>query len=172
MPKAMSPSPPPRVWSPRRARWLLGFFPPLLFSRIRILEISPDFQLARIQVRRSFLTRNLNGTTFGGTLFSAADPIHAILYWQILARRGLAVQTWLKSARIDYLRPARTHVVLEARVRDGDIEAALVALEAEGKFVHTHTLEVRDDGGVLCAQVEVDVYVRLLGQGHRSLSGF
>ena len=136
-----------------------------------MLELQPDFQLARVQVRRSLLTRNLNGTTFGGSLFSAADPIHGVLYWQLLARRGLAVQTWLKGARIEYLRPAHTSVELEARITNEELEAAVEALEQRGKFVHTHTLEAHDRGGTLCARFQVEVYGRLLDREGLTTSG-
>ena len=68
-------------------RWMLNLWPPFLFQGIRVLDIENDFLSARIRVRRSILTRNLMGTTFGGALASAADPFYPILYWR-----------WLKSA--------------------------------------------------------------------------
>lgn len=96
----------PRRWSPRGTRWLLSLYPPFLFQGIRVVELDPRFSYCRLRVARSWLTRNLYGTTFGGTIFSAADPIHAVLYWQRFARRGERVQTWLRSATIRYMRAA------------------------------------------------------------------
>lgn len=111
----------PRVLSESRLKWSLNFFPPWLVQGIRVVEVGPGFRRCRVRVRRSFLTGNLSGTTFGGTIFSAADPVHAVMYWQILAHRGLRVQAWLRSASIRHLRPAATALTLDFVLTDADV---------------------------------------------------
>lgn len=144
-----------------QGKWLLSLYPTLLFSRIRITRVGPGFRTCTVRIARSLITRNLNGTTFGGTIFSAADPFFAVMYWQILARRGVRVQTWLKSARIEYLRPAATALTLEFALTDEDIARAVRQLEHEGRFVRSHSVEAIDRHGDTCAVIETEVYLRL-----------
>ena len=69
-------------------RFVLNAYPPFVLNRIRITSIAEGYRACRVKIKRSFLNRNMNGTTFGGALFSAADPFYAILYWQIFERKG------------------------------------------------------------------------------------
>jgi len=156
----------------RQGRWLLNLYPPLLVQRIRIVEIAPGFTACRVRVAKSVLTRNLFGTTFGGTIFAAADPIHAILYWQVFARRGRSVQAWLKSARIEYRKPAATALTLAFALGERDIADAESALDRDGSFVRTFRTEALDTQGRVCAVVETEVYLRLPRGGQREVSAF
>ncbi len=148
----------PRVLSTRSVRWLLNLYPPFLFQGVRVREITPDFLSARLEVKRSLLTRNLNGTTFGGAIFAAADPIHSMLYWQLFARRGERVRVWLAGARIEYRRPARSRLTLDVKLDAEDVELALEELRDKGRTRRTHGLEAVDEAGELCARIEVDVW--------------
>ena len=161
-----------RVISRRRAKWRLSLYPPLFFSRIRVLEFGPGFRSCKIRVARSVLTRNLQGTTFGGTIFSAADPFYALLYWQIFARRGESVQAWLRSARIRYLKPAATGLTLDFRLSDDDIQQAIEALDGEGRFVRTFRVLAVDDNGESCAEIETEVYLRRTRPDQAEVSAF
>jgi acyl-coenzyme A thioesterase PaaI-like protein len=151
----------PRVLSERRGKLLLNLFPPFLFNRIRVLEIRDGFRRCRVRVRPSRLTRNLQGTTFGGTIFSAADPFHALLYWQVLAHRGLRVQAWLKSARIEYRRPAASALTFDFALTEADILEAEERLGRDGRFSKVHRTEAIDEEGRVCAVVDTEVYLRL-----------
>ena len=158
--------------SERRGRWLLNLYPPLLCQRIRIVEIAPGFTACRVRVARSVLTRNLFGTTFGGTIFSAADPIHAVLYWQVFARRGMSIQAWLKSARVEYKKPAATALTLDFTLAGRDVTDALAALAQDGHFVRTFRTEAIDAHGEVCAVIETDVYLRLPRGAQKEVSAF
>ena len=143
---------------------MLNLYPPLLAQRIRVVDIAPGFRSCRVRVAKSVLTRNLFGTTFGGTIFAAADPIHAILYWQVFARRGLAIQAWLKSARIEYRKPAASALTLAFVLSDADVVDAEEALEREGRFARTFRVEAIDREGQICAVVECEVVLRSAGR--------
>jgi acyl-coenzyme A thioesterase PaaI-like protein len=151
---------------------MLNWFPPLLFQRIRVEEISEDFRYCRIRVRKSWLTRNLHGATFGGTIFSGADPAFAVMFWQVFARRGESVQAWLKSARIEYLRPAWSSLVYEYRISEEEVEGMARELEERGTGLVEHVLEAVDEGGVVCARVVTVTYLRRLREGQREASGY
>ena len=59
--------------SARKIHWMLNLWPPFLFQGVRVREIDPEFRFAEVVVRKSILTRNIMGTTFGGALMAAAD---------------------------------------------------------------------------------------------------
>jgi acyl-coenzyme A thioesterase PaaI-like protein len=162
----------PWILSERKGWWILNLFPPLLFNRIRVVKIEPGFRACTVRVARSLLTRNLHGTTFGGTIFSAADPYYAVMYWQVLARRGYRVQAWLKRAGIDYHRPAETALTLEFRLSDDEIAEAVAALDGAGRHRKRHVIEALDREGRVCATVETEVYLRLPGATQKEVSAF
>ena len=151
----------PRVLSERYGRLLLNLFPPFIFNRIRIVSVGDGFRSCSVRVRPSLLTRNLNGTIFGGAIFSAADPFYAVMFWQIFARQDMRVQTWLKSASIEYLRPAAVDLTLEFALTDEDIEDAKTTLERDGRYTRTFAVAALDPKGKVCARMTNEVYLRL-----------
>lgn len=162
----------PRALSPRQLKWLLNLFPPWLLQGIRIVTISPDLRRATVRVRRGLLTGNLNGSTFGGTVFAAFDPVCAILYWQILAHRGVRVQAWLRGASIRYVRPAKSALTLVFEIGEQDVEDALAALRAGGRFTRSHHVIATDAAGEICAEADTEVYLRLPREGQMEVSAF
>ncbi len=168
----MNPDHPPRTLPVRRIRWMLNLFPPLLFNRIRVVALSDDFLDCTVRVSRSLLTRNLQGSTFGGTIFSSADPFYAVMYWQALAHRGTHVQAWLRSSSIRYLKPAKTALTLRFTLTEEDIREALRALEQQGHFAKQHRVEIMDSFDIVCAVADTEVYLRTPRSGQREAGGF
>ena len=162
----------PRVWSERWFRLVLNFYPPFLFGRTRVLSVGRDFRSCTVRVRPSFLTRNLQGSIFGGTIFSAADPFHALLYWQVFAHRGLRVQAWLKSARIEYRRPASSDLTFVFELSEDDVDQAQIALDHDGRFAKVFKTEAIDRGGQVCAEIHTEVYLRRPREEQKDTSGF
>jgi acyl-coenzyme A thioesterase PaaI-like protein len=153
-------------------RWMLNWFPPLLFQRIKVLSISDDFLHVHMCARKSIWNRNLNGTIFGGTISTAADPVFPVMYWQALEHRGLPLQTWLMAANARFLKPGATHLDFHFRLSEDDIDSAEEELERRGKAVRTHVAQALDHSGEVCAEFELVSYMRLLRAGDKDLSGF
>lgn len=162
----------PRPLSRWQIKWMLNLYPPWLFQGIRIVEIDREFTRCTVRVARSLRTRNLNGTTFGGTIFAAADPIYALMFWQLFARRGERLRVWLKSAQIRYLRPARTALTLEFVLPDASLERAAAALDQDGRFTDSYQTEAVDREGQVCAVVDTTVYLRRPERNQPDLSAF
>ena len=162
----------PRVLSERQGRWLLNLFPPLFFQRIRVVEFAQGYRSCRVRIRRSLLTRNLNGSLFGGTIFSAADPIYAVMYWQIFARLGERVQAWFKSASIRYVKPAASDLTLEFLLPDREVDQARAALDRDGRFARAYRTEAVDRDGEVCAVIDTEVYLRRPREGQKETSAF
>jgi hypothetical protein len=114
----------------------------------------------------------MNGTIFGGALFSASDPFYAILYWQIFERKGYKVQTWLKSAEIYYMRPADQDLFLEFSLTEDQLNQAEQELNSIGKYKFIHEVKYKSKEGDVYVLAKTEVYIRLTKAQQKPLSGF
>ncbi|WP_256005947.1 DUF4442 domain-containing protein [Pedobacter deserti] len=156
------------IVSERTLKWGLSLYPPMLFQRIWIRNFHKGFRGVDVKISRSIINRNYNGSIFGGTIYSATDPFYAILFDQLLQRRGFKVRVWLKSASIQYLKPGRSNLYFTIKVSDEMLEEAVQALSTQGKFIRAYPIEVCNSEGELCASVINEVYIRNLHQGEIS----
>ena len=143
----------------------MRFYPPLLFQRIWVKKFHKDFRGVEVKIFKSLFNKNYNNSIFGGTIFSASDPFYALLFDQILLRKGYKIRVWLKSAQISYLKPGRSNLYFKVLLTDQDIAEAEAALNTIGKFVKAFTIEITSGDGSICATVVNEVYVRNLYKG-------
>lgn len=143
----------------------MRLYPPLFFQRIWVQHFGKDFRSVQVKIDKSFLNKNYNGSIFGGTIFAASDPFHALLFDQILQRKGFKIRVWLKSGEIKYLKPARSNLYINIVISDEDISEAETALKTIGKFVKTFSIEMYNAEGDLCVSVKNEIYIRNLYTG-------
>ena len=141
-------------------QFVLNIFPPLLFNRIVLKEISDDFMQMRVVIRRALFNINFHKTIFGGTIFSACDPYFPTMYYHIFAKKNRKLIIWLKSAEIQYLRPADTSLKLHFIITKEDILLAEKTLDEKGKFEIWHDVEAVSKKGIVCAKAKMLVYLR------------
>lgn len=139
----------------------MNLYPPMLFNRIRVVYISPDYHRVKVRVKKSLLNRNIQRSIFGGTIFSAADPFHAMMYWQIMRLEGLPCEAWLKSAEIRYLKPAHSNLDIEFVIEKHEVELLRQQLQASGKAEMTHQSEILNKQKEVVALVKSTVSLRL-----------
>ena len=144
----------------RILRFVLNIFPPLLFNRIVLKEISDDFLKMKVVIRKSILNMNFHRTIFGGSIFSACDPYFPTMYYHIFANKNRKLIIWLKSAEIKYLKPADSTLKLHFKITKDEIQLAEEALNEKGKFEIWHTIEAINKKGVVCARAKMQVYLR------------
>ena len=140
-------------------QFVLNIFPPLLFNRIVLKEISDDFMQMRVVIRRALFNINFHKTIFGGTIFSACDPYFPTMYYHIFAKKNRKLIIWLKSAEIQYLRPADTSLKLHFIITKEDILLAEKTLDEKGKFEIWHNVEAINKKGIVCAKAKMLVYL-------------
>ena len=141
-------------------QFVLNIFPPLLFNRIVLKEISDDFMQMRVVIRKALFNINFHKTIFGGTIFSACDPYFPTMYYHIFAKKNRKLIIWLKSAEIQYLRPADTSLKLHFIITKEDILLAEKTLDKEGKFEIWHDVEAISKKGIVCAKAKMLIYLR------------
>lgn len=146
----------------RGLTWMMRLYPPMLFQRIWVQKVHPDFRGIDVKINRTVFTTNLGKAIFGGTIFSASDPFCALLLGQILRRKGYRITVWLKSAQIQYLKPARSDCYFSFVLREETIGEAVVALEESGKYIKTFFIEIKNKSGDTIASVLNEVYIRNL----------
>lgn len=149
--------------SPISLKWILRLYPPFFFQRIWVKRIYPDFKGIDVKIYKSFLNINTNKTVFGGTIFSSLDPIYPILLDQAFKAKGMKnTVAWLKSAKIDYLKPGRTNLHFSILLKEEEINEAYQIIQENGKIVKTFTTEIFDNKGIKCAVCQNEIYIRNL----------
>jgi acyl-coenzyme A thioesterase PaaI-like protein len=141
-------------------KFILNIFPPLLFNRIVLKEISDDFLEMRVVLRRALFNMNFHKTIFGGSIFSACDPYFPTMYYHIFANKGRKLIIWLKSAEIQYLKPADSTLKLHFKITEEDILIVEEKLDKEGKVEIWHTVNAINKKEIVCAKARMQVYLR------------
>lgn len=143
-------------------KWVMRLYPPMFFQRIWVKKIHTDFKGIDVKINRSLFTTNFGKSIFGGTIFSATDPFYALLFGQLMKRKGFRVTVWLKSAQIQYLKPARTNLYFSIQITEEMITEVETALRQNGKFVKAYPIDIFDSSGQRCAYAINEVYIRNL----------
>jgi acyl-coenzyme A thioesterase PaaI-like protein len=122
----------------------------------RISDVSEDLMYVKIKIPLSIKNRNFVGTIFGGSLFSATDPIYMIQLMKIL---GDNYVVWDKNASIKYKRPARETVFAEFIFSEEDIQLVKTKVLENGEFDLVKTLNIVDKNNSIIAEVSKTMYV-------------
>jgi acyl-coenzyme A thioesterase PaaI-like protein len=138
------------------SRWI-NFWPPFLGMGIRIQRIAPDMKGVDVEMNLHFWNANYVGTQFGGSLFAMTDPFYMLMLMSNLGRDYIV---WDKAATIRYRRPGKGTVRAEFRLSDSQIDDVREKLKTLPKYEPVFTVEVKDQAGVVIAEVEKVIHVR------------
>ena len=133
-------------WSPMYSR-----------STGRITEVSDDLRQVKIKIPLTWKNRNYANSIYGGSLFSAVDPIPMV---QLLNIIGEDYVVWDKYAEISFRRPAKETVYGEFTYTEKELQEIKdrVAKENEIEIVKTTVLTNEDRSTVFC-EVKKTVYI-------------
>ncbi|MBV9127649.1 MAG: DUF4442 domain-containing protein [Verrucomicrobia bacterium] len=147
----------PESWKTRLLRWKFNFYPAYRRSGARVTYIDASLLEVRIRLPLNRATRNLNGTIYGGSIYAAVDPLHAIM---LVTRLGSGYQVWTKEARVQFKRQGRTELTATAALREEELHAVRAEIDAAGKAERTYPIDLRDREGHVCASCEILVHFR------------
>jgi acyl-coenzyme A thioesterase PaaI-like protein len=143
--------------------WL---FPAYRGTGARITYIADDWREVRVALPLSRRTRNYVGTIFGGSMYGAVDPVYMVMLIKAL---GPKYVVWDKSATIRFRRPGRSTLHATFTLGDAELEEIRAALEHERAVDRTWLIELRDADGLVHAEVEKVIHIRLRSpRGDRS----
>src|SRR5579864_3469155 len=143
--------------SPAHLRRLVNFWPPFLGAGIRIQRIAADMKAVDVEMKLHFWNANYVGTHFGGSLFAMTDPFYMLM---LMANLGRDYIVWDKAASIRYRKPGKGTVRAEFRLTDAQIEDIREKLKTLPKYEPVFRVEVKDEQGVVIAEVERLLHVR------------
>jgi len=138
-------------------RRLVNFWPPFLGAGIRVRHIAPDMKSIDVEMKLRFWNANYVGTHFGGSLFAMTDPFYMLM---LMANLGREYIVWDKAASIRYKKPGKGTVRAEFRLADSQIEDIREKLNTLPKYEPVFSVEVKDEAGVVIAEVEKLLHVR------------
>jgi Domain of unknown function (DUF4442) len=137
-------------------RWI-NLWPPLFGAGIRVMHIAPDMKAVDVEMKLRFWNANYVGTHFGGSLFAMTDPFYMLM---LMANLGRDYVVWDKAATIRYKKPGRGTVRAEFRLSDSQIDDIREKLKAISKYEPVFLVEVKDETGVVIAEIEKMLHVR------------
>jgi hypothetical protein len=142
--------------SPALRRWI-NLWPPFLGAGIRVKHIAPDMKAVDVEMKLRWWNANYVGTHFGGSLFAITDAFYMLM---LMANLGRDYIVWDKAASIRYRQPGRGTVRVEFRLTDAQVDDIREKLRMLPKYEPVFQVEVKDEAGVVIAEVEKLLYVR------------
>ncbi len=123
----------------------------------RITFVSEDLMTVTMKLPISYKNRNYVNTIFGGSMFSAADPIPMV---QLMNLLGSDYVVWDKSAEVFFKRPAKETLYAEFQYTLEELEEikAKVTQQNELEIVKTTNLTNKDQSKIFC-QVKKTIYI-------------
>ena len=134
-----------------------NFWPPLFFSGIKIVKISPDFKYIKVRLKLRFWNANYVGTAFGGSIFAMTDAFYMVMLMKNLGPRYIV---WDKAAEIRYVKPGKTDVLAEFVITDEEIDNIKELLKDSDKMDWIKPVQVIDKEGQLIADVKRIIYIK------------
>lgn len=137
-------------------RWV-NLWPPFLGAGIRVKHIAPDMKAVDVEMKLRWWNANYVGTHFGGSLFAITDAFYMLM---LMANLGGDYIVWDKAASIRYRKPGRGTVRAEFRLTDAQIDDIREKLKTLPKYEPVFRVDVKDESGIVIAEVEKLLYVR------------
>ncbi len=141
----------------RFLRWKFNWFPSYRGSGARITYIDATRREVRLLLPLNRRTRNLNGTIYGGSIYAAVDPIHAVMLAQVLGPADHVV--WTKEAHVRFRRQARTALTARFVLTPEEVEGVRADLARASKAERWFPVELHDADGHVCATCDILVHI-------------
>lgn len=122
----------------------------------RVVHISKDLKEVKIKIPLSYKNKNYVGAIFGGSMYSAVDPIYMTQLMQIL---GDDYVVWDKSATIHYKRPAKEQIFCDFKFTDAEIEAIKKRVQNENEITIEKTTHLKNTEDIVFAEVIKILYI-------------
>lgn len=144
-----------RTWLQRFA---FNFYPCYRRTGARLTYIADNHGEVRVKLPLDWRTRGYWGTTFGGSMYGAIDPVLLVM----LARRlGPDYIVWDKAATIEFKKPGRSTLYACFRIEDAEIEELRRLLEQEPRIERTYSIDLTDSAGTVHAAFTKTLHMRV-----------
>jgi acyl-coenzyme A thioesterase PaaI-like protein len=141
----------------RLLRLAFNFYPCYRRTGARLTYVADDYSEVRVKLPLNWRTRGYWGTTFGGSMYGAIDPVLLVM----LARRlGPGYMVWDKAATIDFRKPGRSTLYARFRIEDGELAELRRLLERDGRIERSWQIELTDAEGTVHAAFTKTLHLR------------
>jgi acyl-coenzyme A thioesterase PaaI-like protein len=137
----------------------LELYPPFLLMGVKVIEISDEWRVVRMNLPLTALSRNMGDSMFGGNQASLADPIAALACARVFP--GHAV--WTRALRVDFRREGRTDLELRFAFPPELERGIREELAERGRSTPTFEYGYYLSDGTLCTWIHNTVAIRPYG---------
>ena len=149
-----------KTYFPNKAHLLFKFFfnisPMYRRSTGRVVAVNPGFWTVDIKIPLSYKNRNYAVTIFGGSLFSATDPIYMVQLIQII---GTDYIVWDKASKVKFKRPANAEAFANFQFEKSEVEQLKKCVTEENEVDLIKMVEIRNAEGKVFCEIEKTIYV-------------
>jgi len=147
----------PESWRTRLWRWAFNWFPAYRGTGARITHIAADWCEVRVRLPLNWRTRNYVGTTFGGSMYGAVDPMYMVMLIRTLGPRYVV---WDKAATIRFKKPGRETLFASFRLEPDHLAELEAEVEHNGRAERTYLVELVNAAGDVHATCEKVLSIR------------
>ncbi len=141
----------------RLMRWRFNLHPAYRRSGARITYVDASVREVHVRLPLCRATRNLNGTIYGGSIYSSVDPIHAVMLVTLLGPQDYVA--WTREAHVRFLRQARTDLTARIVLGEEEVRSVREEVERAGKVERQYTVELIDARGHVCAACDITIHI-------------
>lgn len=126
-------------------------------STARITSVSEDLLHITIRLPISFKNKNYVSSIFGGSLFSAVDPIPMVKLMKLL---GNEYVVWDKSAEVYFKRPAKENLVATFTYTLDELQEIKNKVSEEKEIeIQKHTVLTNTNETTIFCEVKKTIYI-------------
>jgi len=122
----------------------------------KIISVSKNLHEVSIKIPLNYKNRNYVGAIFGGSMFSATDPIYMIQLMNIL---GSEYVVWDKAAFVKYKRPAMEDAFAKFIFSEDEITQIKKEVSEQKEIDFKKQVNIVSDSGVVFAEVIKTIYI-------------
>ena len=137
-------------------KFMFNLSPMYRRSTGRVTNVTEGFWKVDIKIPISYKNRNYAGTIFGGSLFSATDPIFMVQLVQII---GSAYIVWDKSSVVKFKRPANQDVFASFAFEEEEVAEIKRQVASKGEVELVKPVQITNIEGTVFCQIDKTIYV-------------
>jgi acyl-coenzyme A thioesterase PaaI-like protein len=142
--------------STRLMRFRFNLFPAYRGTGARITYIDRSWREVRIRLPLNWRTRNYVGTTFGGSMYGAVDPILMVM---LIRNLGPGYTVWDKAATIRFRAPGRSALFARFLLSGEELDTIRATLQSQPSVDRVYTVELSGADGTVHATVDKTIHV-------------
>lgn len=137
-------------------RFLLNLWPCIASAGGRVSYLSADYTRLTVELPLTWRTRNIVGTTYGGSLYASTDPFYMLMLRELLGRDFIV---WDKGCTLRFKRPVTGTVRAEFQITPEMLAEVKRGVAARGEHEVTWSVRYEDERGVVYAEFDKVLYV-------------